>query len=217
MPIELTHKDKKTGKVVVSHYMTVAERIDSFRKNEEFKDYAVKTKIVSNTEYVIVRAKIVNQDGKVVATGTAEENRNDGYINKTSALENCETSAVGRALAFLGFAGTEIASADEIVAAQEQQVKKACWESATNTMQATLDNYDSIVEIKKAIEDKEPYRVVEAWMELEANIKGYLWKAPSKGGPFTTSERAYFQSSEYVEARNAYNGLVVESNEETEE
>lgn len=207
MPVKIGDKD----------YKTVAERIDSFRKDEEYKDFAVKTKIVSNTEYVIVRAKILNPDGKVVATGTAEENRNDGYINKTSALENCETSAVGRALAFLGFAGTEIASADELVAAQEQQVKKACWDSATNTMQATLDNYESILAIKKAIEDKNPDEVVGAWMELEDDIKGYLWKAPSKGGPFTTSERAYFQSTEYVESRNAYNGLVVETNEETEE
>ena len=42
-------------------------------------------------------------------------------INKTSALENAETSAVGRALAFLGFAGTEIASADEVANAIKQQ------------------------------------------------------------------------------------------------
>jgi len=200
MPIEIHGKE----------YITVAERIDQLRKSDDFKDYAIKTKIVSNTEYVIVRAKIIDATGRVVATGTAEENRNNGHINKTSALENCETSAVGRALAFLGFAGTEIASADELVAAQEQQVKKACWEAATNTMQATLDNYESVVAIKTAIVSEKPDQVVEAWMELETNIKEYLWKAPSKGGPFTTSERAYFQSSEYVEARNAYNGLIVE-------
>jgi len=191
-------------------YITVAERIDALRKHEAFKDYSIKTKIVSNTEYVIVRAKIIDEQGRVVSTGTAEENRNDGHINKTSALENCETSAVGRALAFFGFAGTEIASADELIGAQEQQIKKTIWDGAANTMQALLDNYESVAIIKKAIIDNEPEKVVETWYELEDDIKKYLWKAPSKGGPFTTQEREYFQSHEYVEARNAYNGIESE-------
>jgi len=197
MPVKIHDKE----------YITVAERIEKFRSSEDYKDWTIKTKIVSNTEYVIVRAKIINTEGKVIATGTAEENRNDGHINKTSALENCETSAVGRALAFLGFAGTEIASADELVQSQEAAIKKMMNESATNTMQALLDNHASVVVIKQAILDSNYELVAETWGELEDDIKKYLWKAPSKGGPFTTSERGFFQSNEYVQARNQYNGI----------
>jgi hypothetical protein len=60
------------------------------------------------------------------ATGWAEEVRGSSNINKTSALENCETSAVGRALGFAGFGSTEqIASADEVEVAIARQ-KKEC-------------------------------------------------------------------------------------------
>ena len=197
MPVPIHGKD----------YITVAERIDKFRKDAAFLGFAIKTKIISNTEYVVVRAKIIDSDGKVVATGTAEENRNDGHINQTSALENCETSAVGRALAFLGFAGTEIASADELIGAQEQQIRKMLHDSAANTMQALLDNYESVAVIKEAILNESYQIVAETWGELEDDIKKYLWKAPSKGGPFTTAERAFFSSHDYVQARNQYNGI----------
>ena len=57
-------------------------------------------------------------DWHTVATGHAEEFRDDGFINKKSAIENCETSCVGRALASFGLAGSEFASADEVVYSQ---------------------------------------------------------------------------------------------------
>ena len=60
-------------------------------------------------------------DEKHLSTGTAEELRATSRINQTSALENAETSAVGRALAFLGFANNSIASAEEVSLAIEQQ------------------------------------------------------------------------------------------------
>jgi len=63
-------------------------------------------------------------DNKHVATGHAEEKRTASKINMTSALENCETSAIGRALAFLGFISDGIASAEEVSTAILQQDKK---------------------------------------------------------------------------------------------
>jgi hypothetical protein len=63
-------------------------------------------------------------DGKHVSTGHSEEKRNASKINQTSALENCETSATGRALAFLGFISDGIASAEEVSAAIMQQDQK---------------------------------------------------------------------------------------------
>jgi hypothetical protein len=62
-----------------------------------------------------MKATILNEQGRVLATGHSEEYRADGKINATSALENSETSAIGRALAALGLGGTEFATADEVV------------------------------------------------------------------------------------------------------
>mgnify|MGYP000058801041 FL=1 len=74
-------------------------------------------------ESVVMQADIFIDD-KHVATGHAEEKRTSSKINMTSALENCETSAIGRALAFLGFISDGIASAEEVSTAIVQQDKK---------------------------------------------------------------------------------------------
>jgi len=101
-------------------YFTVAERIGKFR--EDFPAWTIETQIVSIDEKtVVVQARILNEEGRLISSGIAEEHRASSSINKTSALENCETSAVGRALAFFGLAGTEIASADEVANAIRQQ------------------------------------------------------------------------------------------------
>ena len=62
--------------------------------------------------------------GKVIATGHAEEKRTASRINQTSALENAETSAVGRMLAMVGITNDQIASAEEVNSCNKQQDKK---------------------------------------------------------------------------------------------
>jgi len=58
----------------------------------------------------------------LLARGSAKEEKNASYINKTSYIENCETSAVGRALGFAGFGiDTSICSADELKNALDSQ------------------------------------------------------------------------------------------------
>jgi hypothetical protein len=104
-------------------YSQVATRVEVFRKHFGL-DYGVTTELlpVPEESLVRVRATITNADGAVLATGMAEEDRRNGNINKTAALENCETSAIGRALAAFGLHGGEYATADEVqgkVAAQE--------------------------------------------------------------------------------------------------
>lgn len=95
-------------------YKTVAKRVDEFRK-EHKQELGIQTNLVSIDERtVVIKAEIINKEGFVIATGYAEENRQSSNINKTSALENCETSAIGRALANFGLAGGEYASADEV-------------------------------------------------------------------------------------------------------
>lgn len=114
---------KKPSGVISIHgreYQTVAYRVAAFR--ERHPDFALTTAVMArDAECVVVQASIADAAGFVLATGHAEEYRKSSQINKTSALENAETSAIGRALAALGFGGTEFATASEVQNAIHQQ------------------------------------------------------------------------------------------------
>jgi len=99
-------------------------------------------------EYIVL-AKIYPfpmNEPDIYYTGLAAERDNNGFINKTSALENAETSAVGRALAFAGYGSNEsIASAEEVVVAQNKQ-------KVFNPTVTSLDKLDrSMNECKKLL------------------------------------------------------------------
>ena len=111
----------KTTLIKGKDYAPIAERVRAFR--DELFDWRIITSIVSfqDQEWVI-KAEILDPTGDTMATGYASEKVGSSNINRTSALENAETSAVGRALGFLGIGITEsIASADEVKAAIEHQ------------------------------------------------------------------------------------------------
>ena len=97
-------------------YIPVNERVKAFRML--VPDGTIETDLLRSDDYIIVKAKVfVNGDLK--ATAYAEEVRGSSNINRTSAVENCETSAVGRALGFLGIGiDTSIASYEEVTNAQ---------------------------------------------------------------------------------------------------
>jgi hypothetical protein len=119
-------KKTSTGQMINIHgkdYATVAHRLAVLRRNLGARA-KIETDIVSiDKETVVVKATI-SVSGNVVATGLAEEKRSASRINQTSALENAETSAVGRALAFCGITNDNIASAEEVANAIEQQDQK---------------------------------------------------------------------------------------------
>ena len=98
-------------------YTTAAIRVEIMRRHAG-DSLGVETEIVHwATEKgapVVVKATIRDATGRIVATGHAEEIRGQGQVNSTSALENAETSAIGRALAALGLSGGEFASANEL-------------------------------------------------------------------------------------------------------
>ena len=119
-------KKSKNGSMINIHgkeYATVAHRIAVVRRNLGAK-LQIHTEIISiDKDTVVMKATGIIGD-KVIATGHAEEKRTASRINQTSALENCESSAIGRMLAVCGVTNDQIASAEEVSAAIEQQDKK---------------------------------------------------------------------------------------------
>ena len=71
---------------------------------------------------------------------------------------------------------------------------------------ALARNLDSVNAIKTALAEGEIGYAYEAWQEVSDEDKQALWLAPSRGGCFTTQERAVFKSNEWNEARKAYHG-----------
>lgn len=113
----------KTVNIKGTEYVEVNERVKYFVKN--YVGWSIETELLSNNDSVCVfKATIKDENGRVIATGHAYEKESSSFINKTSYIENCETSAVGRALGFLGIGiDASIASSDEVANAIKNQTK----------------------------------------------------------------------------------------------
>ena len=187
--------DKSKGEVDIHGkvYLTVARRINDFR--EAHPQYGIHSKVIAvDAESVLVQSVITDETGREISSGIAEEVRTASKINRTSAVENCETSAVGRALAFFGMAGTEIASADEVAGAISQQNEAEVLAPLINHMEAVRANLPSVAAIKEAIQTGDFSYAAQCLMELSDEAKRALWHAPSKGGIWTTAERKAMQA-----------------------
>lgn len=183
----MSKKDDGVVRIHGKEYLTVARRINDFRAAHP--DYGVHTEILSIDESTVVcRATITDGNGRQVSSGIAEEHRRASKINQTSATENCETSAVGRALAFFGMAGTEIASADEVAGAIAQQnAPQNDWLMEHN--KALAENFWDVAEIKQAIKEDDLMSAAGLLADMTEEVMTALWVAPTKGGIWTTAER----------------------------
>lgn len=103
-------------------YAEVNQRIKAFRML--YPTGSITTEMLNNENGICVfKATVTDGVGCVLATGTAYEKENSTFINKTSYIENCETSAIGRALGIAGFGiDTSVASAEEVQNAMANQV-----------------------------------------------------------------------------------------------
>lgn len=122
--IENANKAIKTTDIKGKDYAEVNQRIKAFRMVHP--EGTISTDLISNENGMcIFKATISDKHGVVLGTGTAYEKENSSFINKTSYIENCETSAVGRALGMCGFGiDTSVASYEEVANAIEQQNTK---------------------------------------------------------------------------------------------
>tara|TARA_R110000824_G_C15197448_1_gene675380 strand:- start:764 stop:1312 length:549 start_codon:yes stop_codon:yes gene_type:complete len=115
----------KTSGIVSIHgkdYATVPFRVRCFRELNP-NGFIITTLEKDDGTVLVMKCCVYYSEFEMpIATGWAEEVRGSSNINKTSALENCETSAVGRALGFAGYGSAEsIASAEEVTIAIERQ------------------------------------------------------------------------------------------------
>jgi len=175
MPVEIHGKQ----------YATVNERIEELHKKYN-GCVSINTELLE-TQGDVVRMKAIVElkemvEGQEVTsntfTGHAEEVIGSSMINKTSALENAETSAVGRALAFAGFqTDASIASADEVANAivQQNTMTRVVNQSQPNK----ASEFDTVEELSKEVEDN--------WSEYRNNPidfgkhNGTPWKDISDG------------------------------------
>lgn len=113
-PVDIKGKD----------YAQVNDRIKAFR--ELCPNGTITTDIIELANGVVtMKATVYDEEGKILGTGLAQEKESSSYINKTSYIENCETSAVGRALGFAGIGvDGSMCSAEELVNAITNQNKK---------------------------------------------------------------------------------------------
>jgi len=123
--IDKVNKEIQTTEIKGNQYAAVSERIKAFRKL--YPEGFICTDLISNENGVcIIKATVGYKDelGErfVLGTGMAYEKEGSSFINKTSYIENCETSAVGRALGMCGLGiDADVASYDEVATATVNQ------------------------------------------------------------------------------------------------
>lgn len=115
------NKQLKTTPIKGKDYVEVNQRVNAFR--QLMPNGRIDTNVLHlDGGICVIKATVYDDDGNLLASGIAEEKESSSYINKTSYVENCETSAVGRALGFLGIGiDGSICSAEELTNAINNQ------------------------------------------------------------------------------------------------
>lgn len=128
--IKKANESIRTTNIKGKDYAEVNQRIKAFRMVNP--EGGIVTELISNEankagrHVAVIRAIVTNADGKELGTGTAYEVEGSSFINGTSYIENCETSAVGRALGMAGYGiDTSVCSAEEVGNAITQQTMKS--------------------------------------------------------------------------------------------
>ena len=159
----------KTTTIQGKEYVEVNERLKYFRAT--YPKYSLLSEVIEKTETtILIKATIYNEKERAVATGLAEEKAGSSFINKTSHVENCETSAWGRALGNLGIGlDTSVASADEVQNAIANQnintTKPPLTKKKVKTTLLSADAPEVILNIKRRLDDGI------SWEDIKKEIK----------------------------------------------
>lgn len=157
----------KTINIKGKEYVEVNERIKYFREN--YDNTAILTYLLSDVDGKCTFKAEILVDGECVAVGHAYEVEGSSFINKTSYIENCETSAIGRALGIFGIGiDTSVASAEEVTNAINNQSKQR--ETKPNTFEAKNVEWKDQRTYKLGGSGK---HANDSWEKLEANY--ILW------------------------------------------
>ena len=133
----------KTMDIKGKKYVPVNVRIQEFRANAKYTDWALTSEIYKlDHEVCVIRASITDIDGRLVAQGIAQETF-DARTNP-KYVENCETSAWGRALGSLGIGINEsIASADEMTSFTNNSLLYNAQQVSKEASRAPVQNGDA--------------------------------------------------------------------------
>lgn len=179
--IKKANESIKPTDIKGKNYAEVSQRIKAFRM--VYPEGTIHTEMLSNENGVCLFKASVYSSGDptincLLATGHAYETENSTFINKTSYIENCETSAVGRALGMAGFGIDNVASADEVQNArlnQEEKEQKPEQKATPNQIKFLLEKYEgkNLEKLLKTnnIEKIEDMPMIKA-SELISKIKG---------------------------------------------
>lgn len=165
-------KNEKTGKEI-GEYVEVNQRVKAFR--ELYPTGQIITEIIKLENGVcIMKATIYDQMGLLLSTGTAYEKENSTFINKTSYIENCETSAVGRALGFLGIGiDASVASKEEVINAivnQEEEPKKEILATAKQCEMIKNLFANNVEELKEILKTLNKTKIAELTIKEASDI-----------------------------------------------
>lgn len=164
----------KTTDVKGKDYAEVNQRIKAFRKI--YPNGCISTDIINLSDGIcVIKANIFDDKENLLATGHAYEKEGSTFINKTSYIENCETSAVGRALGMLGIGiDVSVASYEEVanaVVQQEQEKAKKKVEKYKDKSTIGAETEKKIVEeLKRTGQDEKTFLdhfKISKWSELD--------------------------------------------------
>jgi hypothetical protein len=190
--------DKGVVPIKGKNYKLIVQRVMEFRSAHP--DWGMHSEVIHHDEdRVIVKVWITDAEGRVRGTGLAEEDRKASRINETSAMENCETSAFGRALASIGFGGdVAYASAEEVANAINTQAQAEASEYLKAHMDTVHKYFDEIVAIKTGIANSDFISAGGTWFDLHETATeeelGALKLARTKGGIWSTAESAQLKA-----------------------
>ncbi len=171
----------KTVNIKGKEYVEVHTRLKYFRS--KYPQYTIDTDTIEKTvDTVMFKAVIKNEEGRIIASGHAEERRGSSFINKTSYVENCETSAWGRALGNFGIGlETAVSSYDEVANAIKNQSPKEKPPVKTTKLKLVIEdeNWDKVLKYmaqNKALGLDKLVNNLEQKYNIKASVKKELSK-----------------------------------------